>query len=148
MIIWWLSFSESSSSAMAEALLEILAEIPARREAAVDGGDVLGAQLFHPAGVIERLGDDLARGLVALQFDQHQRAIGGDGQQVDASAEAGVFLPADQHPLVGEQARGGDDHVFQLLFAGQLCFRQRLRRGGDFPEVGTDGHGGSVVKRP
>jgi hypothetical protein len=28
-------------------------------------------------------------------------------------------LSADQHPFVREQARGGDDHVFQELLSGQ-----------------------------
>ena len=127
---------------LAEALLEILGEVLAGGEAAVDRGDVLGAQFLDPTGVVQRLGDDITRRLVALEFDQHQRAIGGDGQEVDAPAETGVFLPADQHPLVGEQPGGSDDHVFQLLFAGQLRFGQGLGVGGDLPEVGTDGHGG------
>lgn len=105
-------------------------------------------RFLDPAGVVERLGDDVARDLVAPEFDQHQRAVGGDGQQVDAPAEAGVFLPTDQHPFVGEELRGGDDHVFQLLFARQLRLGQGLRGGGDFPEVGTDGRGGCGFRRP
>jgi len=85
--------------------------------------------------------------LSRLSSIRHQRAVGGDGEQVDAPAEAGVFLAADQHPFVGEELGGGDDHVFQLPFVRQLRFGQGLRGRGDLPETGTDGHGGSGFRR-
>jgi len=82
-----------------------------------------------------------------LSSIKHQRAVGGDGEHVDAPAEAGVFLPADQHPFVGEELRDGDDHVLELPFARQVRFGQGLRGRGDFPEIGTDGHRGSGFRR-
>src|SRR5690606_29155913 len=94
---------------------EIVAEVPAVGEALVDLGDLVGGEGVHPRGVVEGLGDDLARGAVALELDEHEGAVGRDGEEIDAAGEGRDFLPTDEHPLAGKDARIADDHVLQRL---------------------------------
>ena len=129
----------------AEALLEVRLQAAVLREAAVDLHDAVGRQPGHPRGVVQRLRHDLARRAVALQLDQHQGAIGRDGQQVDAAPVAGDLLTADQHPFAGQDARLAHDHLFQLLFADELAGGQERRLGADPPDGVLDGHGQQVL---
>jgi hypothetical protein len=82
---------------------------------------------------------DLAGGAVTLEFDEYERTIGCDRQEVYASTKAGVFLLSDKHPLIREQAWCGDDHVLQQLLIGERRLDQRLRLATDLPESGSDG---------
>lgn len=105
----------------AEVLLERLFQAPAVGETAIDLNQPIRCQILQPGGVVQSLGHDLAWSSVALQLNQHQRSIGSDRQQIDAAAEGSDLLPADEHPLVGQDAGVADDHVFQQLLAGQFA---------------------------
>ena len=105
----------------AKMLPERLVQLAAAGKTLVNLRDLFRSQLLHPRGIVQCLRDDLARRAVALEFDQHQRTIGRNCQQVDASAVAGDLLPPDQHPLAGEDARVAHDHLFQFLLAGELA---------------------------
>ena len=61
----------------------------------VDLGDVFIGEIDDPEAVLQRLSDDLARGAVLLEFQYVKVALGVDRQQVDALAEVGDDLPAD-----------------------------------------------------
>lgn len=102
-----------------EALVKVVGETAPRGEAAVDLVDIFAAELLHPPSVIQRLGHDFARCAISLQFNEDQRAIRGNCQQIRSTPESGICLPADEHPFVGKQSRSRDDHVFKELFAGQ-----------------------------
>jgi len=97
-------------------------------------------QVYHPRGIVQRLRHDFARSAVAFEFDQHQRTIGRDGQQVNAPAVRGDFLLADQHPFAGENARLAHDHGFQQLLAGELGGGQDGGLVGNLPDGVLDGH--------
>jgi hypothetical protein len=125
----------------AEPLLEGRTQATALREPVVDLDDAVGRQLRHPRRIVQRLGDDLARCAVALELDEHQGAVGRDGQQIDAPAVAGDLLPADQHPLARQDRRLADDHVFELLLAGELGGGQQGGLLADLPDGVLDGHG-------
>src|SRR3546814_17754949 len=96
--------------------------------------DVCSSDLLDPASIINRLCHYLTRSPVTLKFDQHQRTVGSQGEQVDNAAIACPLLPADQHPFVRKNTRRGDDHILQPPLAGQACPSQRPRR---VPEIGT-----------
>ena len=87
-----------------EAPPEVVGQAAVGSEAAVDGGNVVRVQAGRPAGVIQGLRDDLARRAVPLELNQDDGSVGSDGQEIDASAEAGVLLAADRHPFPGKQA--------------------------------------------
>jgi hypothetical protein len=75
-----------------------------------------------------------------LHLDEHQRTIWRNRQQINTTIEAGRrLLTPDQHPLLREQERGGDDHVFEQLLTGEKRFSQCLRPAGNFPEGGAKG---------
>src|SRR5579864_1304270 len=40
--------------------------------------------------------------------------------EIDTAAEARAFLPPDEYPLVGEQLRGHQNHLFEQLLVGEL----------------------------
>ena len=124
-----------------EPLLESRPKAATLREPVVDLDDAVGGQFCHPRRIVQRLGNDLARRAVALELDDHQGAIGRDGQQVNAPAVAGDLLPADQHPLARQDRRLADDHVLELLLAGKLGSGQRGGLLADLPDGVLDGHG-------
>ena len=88
MMIWCAWFSVCSSSAMPNRFWKA-PQTAALREPVVDLDDTVCGQLRHPRRIVQRLGDDLARCAVALELDEHQAAVGRDGQQIDAPAVAG-----------------------------------------------------------
>jgi len=68
---------------------------------------------FHPRGIILRPRDNLTRCLVPLKLDEHQRSVRGDGERIDDTTELGFLLPANQHPLSGQDGGALYDHVLQ-----------------------------------
>src|SRR3546814_15687568 len=81
---------------LTEPHLEIGGEIAAGRETSIDRSDVVGPQRLDPASIINRLCHYLTRSPVTLKFDQHQRTVGSQGEQVDNAAIPCPILPADQ----------------------------------------------------
>jgi len=79
---------------------------------------LLVAEAIDPAAVVQSLGDDLAGRLVALEFEHVQVAININGEDVDDRAERGRDLPADDQQPFPESGGVVDEHVFQLLLAG------------------------------
>lgn len=136
MMIWCAWFSVSSSSATPKRFWKA-----ALRKPVVDLDDAVSRQLRHPRRIVQRLGDDLARRAVALELDEHQGTVGRDGQQVNAATVAGDLLPADQHPLARQDRRLADDHVLELLLAGEPGRGQRGGLLADLPDGVLDGHG-------
>ena len=53
---------------------------------------------------------------------------------------AGDLLAADQHPLARQDCRLADDHVLELLLAGELGGDQRGGLLADLPDGVLDGH--------
>jgi hypothetical protein len=125
---------------VAEPLPERGVEVTALGEPLVDLSDLVCRELLDPRGVVEGLGDNLARRPVAFEFDQHQRGVGRDRQKVDPATHARLLLPADEHPLAREDLRRGHDHVLQLLLVQQGGRGQRRRLGTDLPKGMSDGH--------
>lgn len=109
--------------------------------------EAFGAEILDPAGVVDGLGDDVAWGLVAFEFDEDEGGVGGDGEEVDAAAAEGDLLTTDEHPFVRDDARIGRDHVLEELFAGELGDGEGSRGVSDGPDGVFDGHGGAGVRK-
>jgi len=86
----------------------------------VDLGDLVVCELQDPAGVIQRLSDDLARRLVALDLDHDEVAVGVDREKVDLLSVAGRHLSADQQEVAVDQADVVLDGLLEMRFLGQV----------------------------
>ena len=65
-----------------------------------DVDDRVAIESAHPRAVVEDLGHDVTRGLVALQLKDVEVALAIDREQVDELAVRGVHLSADdEQPL-------------------------------------------------
>ena len=95
--------------------MEVILQAAPRREPLVDGGNLVSPEIFNPTCIIESLRHNFAWSAASFQFDKHERTIWSDGQQIDATAKPCILLPADQHPVFGEQTWRGYDHVFKHL---------------------------------
>jgi hypothetical protein len=80
-----------------------------------DRGDVSVAERGDPAGVVQDLGDDVARGLVPLELqDVHVPGLV-KGEQVDEVPVGGRHLAPDDQQRRSENVRVGLDEVLELL---------------------------------
>ena len=80
----------------------------------------------HLSWNAERAGIDLANGLsTRLGKIPKETLIFFD--VLRANTKAGIFLPPDEHPFIGEHTRRGDNHVFEQLFLRKRRLLQLLR---------------------
>ena len=70
----------------------------------VDLLQFLEAQILRPGPVVERLGDDVPRSAVTLEFEDVDASLGIEGEEVDESPEPGGYLPADDEQIGETQA--------------------------------------------
>ena len=111
----------------------------------VDLLKILEAETLHPGAVVERLGDNVARGPVTLELKDMGAAVSIEGQQIYVSPIAGRNLPPDD-----EQVRSGhgwilSEHVLKTLLEVQRRRRQLVRSGvGHPPDRHFNGHGSSL----
>ena len=65
----------------------------------VDRLQFVEAQILRPGPVVERLGDDVPRSAVTLEFEDVDASLGIEGEEVDESPEPGGHLPADDEQI-------------------------------------------------
>ena len=87
----------------------------------------LEAQILRPGPVVERLGDDVARSAVTLEFEDVDASLGIEGEEVDESPEPGGYLPGDDEQIGSAHAGILGDHVLEALLGVQRRRHQRVR---------------------
>ncbi len=78
--------------------------------------------------MVQGLRDDVARGLVALEFKCMHPGGLIEAKQVDAPAVSGMDLSADDQQRLAEHRRVAHDELFEFVFSWQL--RDCNARGG------------------
>src|SRR5687768_6664002 len=80
---------------LAKAATKIFGQASTGGETIVDRGNLFGAKLLHPRGIIQGLRHHLTRSPIPLDLDQHERSIGCYRQEVDTATKPGVLLASD-----------------------------------------------------
>ncbi len=78
--------------------------------------DLVVAQGCGPGGVFDGLGDGIAEGLVALEFDDDEVAFPVDGEEVEAGAPGRVRRAADDEDVAGNDVDVAGEPVLEALF--------------------------------
>lgn len=95
-------------------------ELVLDRKLAVDLDQVGMAEKRSPTGVVQRLRDNVAGGLVALEFQDVQVCGLIEAEQVDAPTVSGMNLPADNEQRFAKHRRVAHDEFFEFVLGGQL----------------------------
>ena len=111
-----------SAEDVLEGSFERLGEVPVG-----DVDDVLAGQGRYPRAVVEHLGNDLPRGLVALEFQQVQAALGVDREQVEPWPERSDHLAADHQQPFAQERRVTLQELVEILLRRQRRGSQRPR---------------------
>jgi len=107
----------------------------------VDLLQFLEAQILRPGPVVERLGDDVPRSAVTLEFEDVDASLGIEGEEINESPEPGGYLPADDEQVGSGLAGILGDHVLEALLGVQRRRHQRARPVvGHPPDCHFDGH--------
>ncbi|QDU69646.1 hypothetical protein [Engelhardtia mirabilis] len=130
-----------------EAGVKVLAQAAAVGVCAVDPDDVGRDEPIDRGRVDERLGENFAGRLFALDFDHDERAVGRDGEEVDELAVLVPDLAVGEHPLAGQDRRRLLHHPLKVQLGGQAsageegwaCRRSSRWRGGSASTRGSKG---------
>src|SRR6266545_7732171 len=90
---------------VSEALAEIRREATTGCEAIINLRNVIRFEVLYPTSIVQCLGYYLEWRAVAFQFDQHQRPVRCNGEQIYSTTEARILLPTNQHPLICKESR-------------------------------------------
>src|SRR5690606_12873234 len=106
----------------------------------VDLNKLFGRKILDPSGIINGLSNHVPRRFVLLQFNNNDGACGIDSQQINVFPKIGVYLAANQQPVITEDGDILCDLILKQILALQLHRSQCLGLASDLPDSVSDCH--------